>query len=56
MQLLIVAPELVLERLVVSDVLWQQWHCFTDLTCLHYHGNMKTSNKTQLAYLQYQPV
>ena len=26
------------------------------LSCLHYHGNMKTSNKTQLAYLQYQPV
>jgi hypothetical protein len=40
----------------VNGVLWQQCHCFTDLNRLHYHGNMKTSNKTQPAYLQYQPV
>jgi hypothetical protein len=56
MQLLITAPELVLEHLIVSAVLWQQCQCFTGLTCLYYHGDMKTSNKTQLAYLKYQPV
>jgi len=55
MQLLI-SLEQVLERLIVSAVLWQQCQRFTDLTFLYYDGNTKTSNTTQLAYLKYQPV